>query len=321
MGLHTFIRNIKYLYKIDLKKDRISFLNENQSRINIMLDNIKYEIFDEFRQDLVRVPIIEDRFKTLDILATSSKSICRYGDGEFDLMCMRSIPFQVASIEMATRLKEVLTSQNSDILIGIPAFLGSVMEYIEATKNFTRMYFQDTRDQIYPFLDFKKTYYDSCVSRPYINYTKRLDVGQYYKKFKSIWTDKDVIIIEGSETRMGVGNDLLDNAKSIKRILCPALNAYDKYQEILNSATSFSKNVIFLVSLGPTATILSYDLSNLGFRALDTGHLDIEYEWFLSGTSERIKIDGKYVNEALGGNKVSNIQDEKYNSQIAMQIL
>ena len=40
--------------------------------------------------------------------------------------------------------------------------------------------------------------------------------------------DRDVIICEGEKTRMGVGNDLLDNCKSIKRIICPSENAFDK---------------------------------------------------------------------------------------------
>lgn len=32
---------------------------------------------------------------------------------------------------------------------------------------------------------------------------------------------------------MGVGKDLYENAKSVKRIICPTNNAFDKYDEIL----------------------------------------------------------------------------------------
>jgi len=42
-----------------------------------------------------------------------------------------------------------------------------------------------------------------------------------FKKLKKIWDGKDIIIIESEKSRLGVGNDLFDNTKSIKRILCP----------------------------------------------------------------------------------------------------
>ncbi len=32
--------------------------------------------------------------------------------------------------------------------------------------------------------------------------------------------------------------------------------------------------------LGPTAKLLSYDLTKRGYQAIDLGHIDSEYEWF-----------------------------------------
>ena len=43
-----------------------------------------------------------------------------------------------------------------------------------------------------------------------------------------------------------------------------------------------SKNKLILIALGPTATVLSYDLYKLGYHVIDIGHADIEYEWFLN---------------------------------------
>jgi hypothetical protein len=53
-----------------------------------------------------------------------------------------------------------------------------------------------------------------------------------------------------------------------------------------------------------------------GFQAIDIGNLDVEYEWFLRGSTEKIKIPGKYTSEAKGGRIVDDVQDEKYKSQI-----
>ena len=39
------------------------------------------------------------------------------------------------------------------------------------------------------------------------------------------------------------------------------------------------KSVLFLVALGPTATVLAYDLSKIGYQAIDIGHIDISFVW------------------------------------------
>lgn len=97
---------------------------------------------------------------------------------------------------------------------------------------------------------------------------------------RSIWNDRDVVIIEGAQSRLGVGNDLFDGARSIRRILCPPRNAFERYDEILAQALKLEKGVLFLIALGPTATVLSYQLFKAGYQAVDAGHVDIEYEWW-----------------------------------------
>ena len=73
---------------------------------------------------------------------------------------------------------------------------------------------------------------------------------------------------------------------------------------------------MILLALGPTATLLSFELSKLGYRALDLGHFDIEYEWFLRGCTKKEKIENKYTNEIEGGNKTEKILDQEYLNQI-----
>lgn len=55
-------------------------------------------------------------------------------------------------------------------------------------------------------------------------------------------------------------------------------------------------------------------------RALDIGHIDIEYEWFLRGTTGHDIISGKYTNEASGGNIVEECLDKEYLASIVKQI-
>lgn len=73
--------------------------------------------------------------------------------------------------------------------------------------------------------------------------------------------------------------------------------------------------------MGPTATVLAYDLHLLGYQALDIGHIDIEYEWFLRKATEKIAIENKYVNEVLEGRITeSENNDEKYLKEILFEI-
>lgn len=73
---------------------------------------------------------------------------------------------------------------------------------------------------------------------------------------------------------------------------------------------------LILIALGMTATVLAYDLSKAGFWAIDIGHIDVEYEWFLRGVTEKIALNGKFVNEVSGGREVSEINDPIYEKQI-----
>src|SRR5690554_6135061 len=102
-----------------------------------------------------------------------------------------------------------------------------------------------------------------------------------------------------SLSRSGVGNDLFDNTKSIERIICPAENAYDKFDEILHEIQKLEKDRLILIALGPTAKPLVYELHKSGYQALDIGHIDPEYEWFLAGATKKIKLDNKHAADIL----------------------
>nr|WP_295113751.1 GT-D fold domain-containing glycosyltransferase [uncultured Methanobrevibacter sp.] len=70
------------------------------------------------------------------------------------------------------------------------------------------------------------------------------------------------------------------------------------------------------MALGPTATVLSYDLAEEGYYALDIGHLDIEYEWFLRKATKKIAIENKWINEVPENTITETFYDEDYFNQI-----
>ncbi len=119
------------------------------------------------------------------------------------------------------------------------------------------------------------------------------------------------------------GNDLFDNAQSIKRILCPASNAFSQYNSILHCVKSMAlsiEDVLILVALGPAATVLAYDLAKDNIQSIDVGHIDIEYEWFKMKAKSKVNIASKAVNEVNGGLATERIDDKKYYESIIAEI-
>ncbi len=93
------------------------------------------------------------------------------------------------------------------------------------------------------------------------------------------------------------------------------------YDEILSAVKQYADaNTLVLISLGPTATVLAYDLAMAGIQALDIGQLDNEYEWYLRNAAGRIEIPGKRVAELGKYHKVQEIEDEAYKNQIVAGI-
>lgn len=56
---------------------------------------------------------------------------------------------------------------------------------------------------------------------------------------------------------------------------------------------------LVLISLGPTATVLSYDISKHGIRCIDTGHIDIEYEWMCSSAQNKVAVNRKTLTKLV----------------------
>ena len=138
---------------------------------------------------------------------------------------------------------------------------------------------------------------------------------------KNLWADREVLLVEGEKTRLGVGNDLFDDAVSVRRILAPAIDAFKYYDKIKETVIRNYHGELIIMALGPTATVLAADFAMLNMQALDIGHIDIEYEWYLHGAKERVAIPGKFTNEAKDGRDgIAVCEDEIYSSQIVDRV-
>ncbi|MBK9255869.1 MAG: SP_1767 family glycosyltransferase [Saprospiraceae bacterium] len=267
--------------------------------------------------EIFPLPKVMSISETLDQIVHNNMSICRLGDGEFQLIIDKlSLPFQEYDETMVRRLCEILASKRTDVLIGLPIGYYGIAELKFTSKVYWRSNIVFTYPRLRKYLDLNKTYANASISRFYIEYQDRNVSTKYLNQLRSIWEKKHITIIEGEKSRLGAGNDLFNTCLSIRRILGPAHNAFSKYDEIFESAEKEDKSRLILLALGSTATILAYDLSVLGYQAVDIGNVDIEYEWYKIHAKDKVKVEGKYTSEAKGGREVSESIDQKYLSEI-----
>lgn len=271
------------------------------------------------------IPNILNIDLTIDSILRGNLSVARFGDGEIDLLLNINHPkYQDYNLKLVEKLKETLNTNDEKLLICIPKFFSNIdyKPYNAKTKKHWRKFISRNRKEIYEILDFNRTYGNTQFTRNYIDLENKSSAKEYFSRIRQIWNNREVIVIEGKYTRFGVGNDLLDNAKTIRRILCPEKNAFDGYEIILEKAISCSKEVLFLIALGPTATVLAKDLCLHGYQAIDIGHLDIEYEWYLSGTDKKVAIKNKWVNETNDfiDQNSDTLKDGKYEESIIERI-
>lgn len=268
---------------------------------------------------LPKVMSIEE---TIHEIFDKKMSIARFGDSEFLYIVDKlSLPYQVYDTELANKLKKILISNDKTILVGLPSGYHSLNNLVDESVTFWRSQISWIYPRLQNLLDLKKVYANASMTRIYIELKDKSQCNILFDSVMSIWEDRDILLIEGEKSRLGVGNDLFSNARSVSRILGPAHNAYARFNDLLEAAQLHSKDNLILIAMGPTAKPLAFELAGKGYQALDIGNIDVEYEWYKMGATKKVKIEGKYTSEASGGRIVSDTNDPIYYSQIIEKFL
>ena len=287
---------------IKSNKQLIDWVDGIEQEFKDYRNNIRFELLTDQSEYGYWYPTIRGVDETIKKIVEEHKSIARFGDGEFSTIAGRvRHKFQSEIDEkLAARLVEVLHSQEEGLIIGIANNYGNLDKYTEQSQREIRRYLQpNIRKEHLNLLSKDQVYYDAYVTRPYVMYADNNTKAPKarFEALKAIWDRRDCVIVEGDQTRMGEGTDILDNANSIDTIIGPAENAFNDYERLFSECKKETKDKLFLLALGPTATVLAYDLCKEGYQAIDIGHLDLEYEWFLRGEGIRVEVPGKYNNE------------------------
>lgn len=261
----------------------------------------------------IQVKNIEE---TIDYILENNCSVSRFGDGEMDIISGKSIPYQSYNQRLAEELEYILSLNSSKEFL---VCLSDVFEDLDRYNDNFHYFWQTHKQTFAPLYQKVCTaswYGSTFISRPYIDLKDKSQSTLYFSKLKQLWYNKDILIVEGKTSRSGVGNDLFTDAKSIQRIICPSFNAFDQYDDIFEKVKQYGKNKLILLMLGPTAKVLAYYLSQQNYHAIDIGHIDTEYEWFLMGATHKVKLDYKHTAEFNYDDNIIFVENEKYTQEI-----
>ncbi|MEG0576545.1 MAG: GT-D fold domain-containing glycosyltransferase [Bacilli bacterium] len=302
----------------------MNYLNSiKKSRVLIAI----YEMYYKFRYYVFKFlyfdnyQIMSD-FETIEYIEKFQPNVSRIGDGEMDIICNRNIGFQKADNNLANDLEKVLLSKRKGMLICvIDAINNDVIEELSyESRKFWMINLGLTFNKWRKYLHKKTCYGNAHITRPYIRYKNDKLVALRFEKIRNIWNNKRVLIVEGEGTRIGVGNDFMDNASEIHRIICPNKNAYEIKNIIKNKIIEYNQKNNYdmvLIALGPTASILAYELLENQIWSLDVGHIDLEYEYWRRNMKNGGNIEIKYVDDSREEyNQYAFINDYKYLSSI-----
>lgn len=287
-----------------------------------IVNTLKYEFY-EFASKRMKFNItVKNKIDTLNVILNKRSSVIRFGDGEFDLIRGKDIPYQVYDPKLSERLRNIIIRGNyNNTIICLPDVFKAMDRYTDSAQNFFyKRFFYQNQKFLREIGRTNNWYGSTFISRPYIDLKDKSNSAYYFKKLRNVWNNKNILIVEGKYTRSGEGNDLFSNARSIKRIICPSKNCYSKIEEIEEAIVNNCKNRVVLLMLGPTAKVIVDDLSKIDNQLIDIGHIDSEYEWFKMGATQKVKLKDKHTAEFNYDKNIELPKDEKFQKEICGRI-
>lgn len=215
--------------------------------------------------------------ETLEKIRDERLSFARFGDGEFKNMLRSNynLRFQPGSPELAEALKQVFTRtpQADRCLIGFPTLYRDL--------HWSRVWI-DIWPEVRALIPPDQEFGNSHVSRPI--FFDRLG-QQGVALWRSVWSGRNVVIVTGKDSRMTLVPELFDNVSSVDRIDSLPVDAFSDLNRVIAEARSLPEDRLFLIALGPAGTVLASRLAQLGYQAIDIGHISDSYETAFKGAA------------------------------------
>ena len=288
-----FRQNIEFLTRVPIQEKDI----QNVLKILQMVEDKYYYELEPY--EVPWKPEILDIMSSIDLLiANPNKSFCRLGDGECHLMMGMNIGFQEYNADLAERLLKILSDESSNCYVGIPRYYWYIKDDIYRYNNerLKRWYTFDVpkyRNFFTEHCNKSKTYMDACIG-VYMSHKSLDDCENHFKKLKTLFKDKKVVIVAGETVFNNIKYDFFSETAHKEIIKAPRINAYRLFDQIMEKLLTYSKDHIFVFILGPTATVAVYELSKHGYTAYDIGHVVKDYDAFMKRADRSSEAIAKF---------------------------
>jgi glycosyltransferase family protein len=244
--------------------------SSRRARFREYFDDRIIELYREDIEDFVRrYPNVWSEEKTIRHLIEHRSSICRFGDGELKLMVgERHKSFQDVDHALNARLIEVLQSNDPGILVGIHP-----VRSFETLGRIWQKFIIRIGDDVLELLDSNRDYPSMGAFRTLPRQNREEFVARI-KLIKQIWQGRKVLFVVGTNSRFSFEPELFNNAVSVDSLYAPAKNAFKEYEDIVGRISEYDQEEYLVMPvLGPTATILAYDLAKKGYQTIDFGQM------------------------------------------------
>lgn len=258
-------------------------------KIKNILAALVYFLYEKgILRNCIRVHSIDE---TIDELLHTDKSMVRFGDGEIVMIRGVDLMLQQATPEIGEGLAKILAYQNDGLMVTVPDIFRTLSDHNTASRQFWKDHLLFNRKIYERYCNKDRIYGSTFVSRCYYFAEDRSRCDGWFAKIRKIWENKNIVIVEGTRTHNGVGNDLFDSAAGIERIICPPSDAYGALPVIIEACLAYDRDRLFLLSVGVAAKFVAAELFQRGYRVLDIGNMDMEYEWYLRKTPDKIPLE------------------------------
>jgi glycosyltransferase family protein len=246
-----------------------AFTTKRRRAFREWADDRIIKIFENELKDFIsKYPKTYNSEETINHIIQTRCSVSRFGDGEFKLIIgERHKSFQDVNTELNRRMLEVLRSDNKNIMIGIYRIVD-----LEHMPKIWKKFAIRIGPNVLSLLDSNRKYYSAMAFRDIPTDSKENFIKRV-KLVKQIWQDREVVIVVGTGSRFIFEEDLFNNIASVNFVYGPAKNAFDEYDRIIDDVCNYPKSCLILIVLGPTATVMAYDLALKGYQAIDFGQM------------------------------------------------
>lgn len=266
--IRAFVRKVCLLLSAILPSSRCrSRVREFGDHLNIKLLRSEIEAF------IQTYPKVSTEESTLRLLVEEGKSIARFGDGEFKLIIgERHKSFQDVNETLNQRMLEVLRSDHPEILVGIHP-----VRDFDGLGRIWQKFIIRIGQEVLALLDLEREYVSTGVFHR-LPTTSPAVFEERVAAIKQLWANRKVLIVVGRNSRFHFEKELFDNIASVDYVYGPPKNAFYEYERILSEVRSYDpKEYLVLLVLGPTATVMAYDLGREGYQAIDFGQMPSKY--------------------------------------------